>query len=375
MTDSAKRVDGSPTVDAAQCATYTVPTDQPEADGTLAWSSTSLVVVQLSAAGERGLGWSYASKASQAIFEEQLSGVVCGAGAFDIPGIFEAMLRQCRNLGRPGAVSSAVAAADMALYDLKARILGVELADLLGRSRPTTPVYGSGGFTTYDDSTTCRQVEGWLERGISMVKIKIGESWGSAADRDMARVELVRKVIGDSVQLFVDANGGYSRKQAVRIGKRLYEDHGVVWFEEPVSSDDLPGLREVRDMVPIDVAAGEYGYDDSYFSRMIGAGAVDCLQMDATRCGGYTGWLRGAAIAGAASLQVSAHCAPAVHAPVAAAAAHARHIEYFHDHTRIEAMLFDGVPDVVEGVLPAGTGAPGHGYTLREQDAEEYRVG
>jgi L-alanine-DL-glutamate epimerase-like enolase superfamily enzyme len=172
--------------------------------------------------------------------------------------------------------------------------------------------------------------------------------------------------------LYVDANGAYTRKQAVRVGGVLAE-LGVGWFEEPVSSDDLRGLRLVRDAVVCDVTAGEYGYDLPYFARMIAAGAVDCLQIDATRCGGLTEFLRAAALAHAHGLEVSAHCAPHAHAAAAASLPNLRHIEWFHDHVRIESMLFDGALDPTGGAVRPVTGI-GHGLTLRAEEAREFRV-
>jgi L-alanine-DL-glutamate epimerase-like enolase superfamily enzyme len=294
----------------------------------------------------------------------------------DVPGTWEAMVRACRNLGRPGAVSSAISAVDIALWDLKAKLLGIPLVSLFGRCHTAAPVYGSGGFTTYDEGTTVAQLERWVgDWGIPRVKIKIGESWGRALERDLHRVALTRKVVGDSVEVFVDANGGYSRKQAVRMGRRFTGEHDVTWFEEPVSSDDLVGLREVRDQVRADIAAGEYGYDEGYFARMVAAGAVDCLQVDATRCGGYTSWLRAAALAGAHNLDVSAHCAPSLHAPVAVAVPNLRHIEYFHDHYRLDPCLFEGTSEPRRGTLVPNDDGPGHGFALREAQAEQYRVG
>jgi L-alanine-DL-glutamate epimerase-like enolase superfamily enzyme len=236
-----------------------------------------------------GTGWTYAGGGSKAVVEEQLAAVVLGADPMDVPGITEAGIRACRNLGRPGAVSSAISAVDIALWDLKARLLHQPLSALFGRCRADVPIYGSGGFTTYDDATTTAQLELWVgEWEIPRVKIKIGESWGTNPERDLARVKLTRSVVGDAVEIYVDANGGYTRKQAVRMGRRFGDEYGVVWFEEPVSSDDLVGLREVRDHLDLDVAAGEYGYDETYFATMVAAEAVDCLQVDVTRCGGYT---------------------------------------------------------------------------------------
>jgi L-alanine-DL-glutamate epimerase-like enolase superfamily enzyme len=330
--------------------------------------------VLVAAGDSQGLGWTYASDACQSVIEAQLREAILGEDAFDVPAAHEAMVRACRNLGRPGVVASAISAADIALWDLKARLLGVSLSRLFGRCRDDVPLYGSGGFTTYDERTTAAQLEGWVgDSGIPRVKIKIGESWGTRVERDLARVALSRGVIGDGVELYTDANGAYTVKQAVRVGRHLEEDHGVTWFEEPVSSDNLTGLRQVRGRLDLDVAAGEYGYDETYFARMIGAEAVDCLQADVTRCGGYTSWLRVAAIAAAAGMELSGHCAPNLHAPVAAAIPNLRHVEYFHDHSRLDPLLFDGVLVPRAGALWPDLGRPGHGMEL-SAGADAYRV-
>jgi len=356
-------------------AVYEIPTDGPEADGTLAWDATTMVVVEIQAGGAHGLGWTYGSGGAQNVIRQQLARVVCGSDPMAVPGTHEAMVRACRNLGRPGIAASAISAVDIALWDLKARLLGVALSDLFGRCHAEVPVYGSGGFTSYDDKRTCEQLHTWVEDwDIPRVKIKIGESWGTNPYRDRRRVALARRVIGDETELFVDANGAYSRKQAIRMGRRFVEDYGVCWFEEPVSSDDLAGLREIRDQCEADIAAGEYGYDLTYFAPLIESGAVDCVQVDVTRCGGYTEWLAVAQLAAAHGLDTSAHCAPNLHAHVAAAVPRLRHIEYFHDHHRIEQELFDGVLDPTGGALRPDRDHPGHGLSLRADRAERYRV-
>jgi L-alanine-DL-glutamate epimerase-like enolase superfamily enzyme len=356
-------------------AAYEVPTDKPEGDGTLTWSSTVMVVVKVSAGDTEGMAWTYCAGAAKTVVDEKLAGVVEGRDVFDVPAATRDMNRACRNLGQPGIAACAISAVDMALWDLKARLLGVPLAGLLGRAQDDVPVYGSGGFTTYDDPTTRAQLEHWVGTwGLPRVKIKVGESWGRNERRDLHRVALAREVIGDDVELYVDANGGYTRKQAIRLGRQMGERWAVTWFEEPVSSDDLPGLREVRDQCGIDVAAGEYGYSPWYFAPMIAAGAVDCVQADVTRCGGITGWMAVAHLAAANNLQVSGHCAPNLHAHVAIAAPNLRHLEYFHDHVRIEDELFDGVLSPRGGVLEPDMTAPGNGLVFKEADAERYRV-
>jgi L-alanine-DL-glutamate epimerase-like enolase superfamily enzyme len=359
-------VTGDPTVATVSARAHKVPTDSPEADGTLEWDSTTVVCVEIRAADRCGLGWTYTTAGAVGVIDDLLSSAVVGRSAMDPPGANAAMSRAVRNVGRVGVAAAAISAVDVALWDLKARLLELPLATLLGRVHDDVEVYGSGGFTTYDDDQTARQVEGWIEdAGVNRVKIKIGESWGSRIERDLARVGFVRDLIGDR-ELFVDANGGYSIGQAKRIG-RILDDNGVTWFEEPVSSDDLDGLRLLRDQLSADVAAGEYGDCPAYFRRMLSAGAVDCLQIDVTRCGGVTDFMRVASLAAAHGIQVSGHCAPHLHASFAAAVPNLRHVEYFHDHARIEErILFAGAEPPKNGRLAPRAGCAGHGMSLRD---------
>ena len=361
-------------IDALDVSVYTVPTDAPEADGTLSWDSTTMVLVRASAGSVQGIGWTYGPAACARIVTDLLADSVIGQDAMQVGGCFDAMVKAARNAGRPGAVGYAISAVDVALWDLKARLLNLPLHHLLGATRTGVAVYGSGGFTTYDDDQLRSQLSHWAhELTIPRVKIKIGESFGTNPGRDLTRIQQARSIIGDAVELFVDANGGYSRKQAIRVIADA-SDFDVGWFEEPVSSDDLDGLREVRDAVFADVTAGEYGYDLGYFRRMCAAGAVDCLQADVSRCGGITEWLRVAAVAASFNLEVSGHCAPHLHAHVAAATPNLRHLEWFHDHVRIESMFFDGTLDPIGGVITPDSTAVGNGLQLRSSDAERFRT-
>ena len=361
-------------VEQLECRVLTIPTDAREADGTIAWDKTTMVLVTARSGGTTGLGWTYGPAACADIISSLFTPLVVGTDAMSVPGTWREMVRAGRNDTRPGVVGYALGAVDTALWDLKARLLGLSLADLFGRVHDDVPVYGSGGFTTYDDARTTEQLTHWaIEQRIPRVKIKIGESWGSRMDRDIHRIRLARKVIGDDTQLFVDANGGYTIKQAVRLMGDV-ADARVTWFEEPVSSDDLTGLALIRGMIDADVAAGEYGSDVGYFQRMCAAGAVDCLQVDATRAGGYTGWLQAVAVAAGHGLQVSGHCAPHLHAPVAAATPNLRHLEWFHDHVRIESMLFEGTLDPAGGTITPDPSRPGNGLTVREGVAARYET-
>lgn len=362
---------GDPRIERLDAAAYTIPTDSPESDGTLAWDSTTLVVVEATSAGERGVGYTYTDAAAARLCAHRLAGAVRGRSAMDVGAAWYAMRREVRNVGRRGVVASAIAAVDAALWDLKAKLLGLPMVRLLGAVRDGVPVYGSGGFTSYDEARLRAQLSGWVEAGIRRVKIKVGR----APAEDPDRVRAARDAIGGSTELFVDANGAYARKQALAMAERFAE-FGVSWFEEPVPSDDLDGLRLIRDRAPagMEIAAGEYGYDVVDFHRMLEAGAVDVLQADATRCAGITGFIRAAALCEAFGLPLSAHTAPALHLHVCCALAPVRHIEYFHDHVRIEAMLFDGVRPPRGGVLYPDLARPGLGLELKHADARRYRV-
>jgi L-alanine-DL-glutamate epimerase-like enolase superfamily enzyme len=352
---------------------YTVPTEQPEADGTLEWDKTVAVVVMPRLdSGVTGLGFAYGDPAVTTLVRGKLAAVVEGCDVRDTTAAWERMVESIRNLGRPGIASMAIAAIDIALWDTKARALGQPLHRVLGAIRDSVPVYGSGGFTTYSDAQLVEQLEGWVRDGIPRVKMKIGMDRGRSWRRDLERVEKVRAAIGDDAELFVDANGAYDRTQARRLGMQFAGELGVSWFEEPVSSDDLDGLSQLRAELPLDVTAGEYGYHIDYFEQMLRTRAVDVLQADVSRCAGVTEWLRVAAVAAAHQTPFSAHCGPSLHAHVACVPPNLRHIEYFHDHARVDSLLFDGVLHAIDGALHPSD-RPGIGLSLLD-DAERYRT-
>ena len=350
---------------------FRIPTDFPESDGTFQWDSTTLVVVELDAAGASGLGYTYADQATALFVREHLAEVIRGRDAMGIPAAWELMVSSVRNLGHPGIASMAISAVDSALWDLKGKLLGLPLVTMLGSAQESAPIYGSGGFTSYSIDRLREQLRGWVESGIPRVKMKIGRDPAA----DVERVRAARDAIGPDAELFVDANGAYDRKQALAQAA-IFVDSRVTWFEEPVPSDDVEGLRLTRDNGPagMAIAAGEYGYRLLDFRCLLEAGAVDVLQADATRCGGITGFLRTGALCRAFGLPFSAHCAPALHHQVACSLANLRHIEYFHDHARIEGMLFDGAPRPERGALRPDLSRPGLGLEFKRRDAEPYAV-
>lgn len=360
----------APLIEAVEAKGYTIPTDKPESDGTFEWNATSMVVVHVSGGGKRGIGYSYASVAAVPLIRQMLAQRVEGMSALDVTRCWGAMIGAVRNLGDSALCMMAVAAVDAALWDLKAKILDLPLVGLLGSVRDAAPIYGSGGFTSYTPQELAEQLGGWVAEGIPRVKMKIGREPG----KDPQRVALARQSVGPDAELFVDANGGYDRKQALSMAEAMLP-FGVSWFEEPVVYHDLAGLRMLRTQAPADmeIAAGEYGFRVGDFRNMIDRQAVDVLQADATRCG-ITGFLQVADLCEADYLPLSSHCAPALHLHLGCAARPFRHLEYFHDHVRIESMLFDGAVRQQGGMLAPDLSRPGIGIELKESDAARYEM-
>ena len=371
MTDGGRAVHAAP-VDGVDVRAFTIPTSAPrEQDGTTTWSSTTAVVVQVHAGGASGLGWTYGPTACGEVVRAELAPVLEGQRATDVRARWLDMVRELRNAGRPGIGAMAVSAVDIALWDLRGRLLDLSLLDLWGAARDAVPAYGSGGFTNLDEAALVEQLRGWVDQGMDAVKMKVGRH----PDQDVDRVATVRQAVGDDVELMVDANGAYTVRQALD-RSHDFADLGVVWHEEPVSSDDLRGLRNVRRRIApgVEVAAGEYAYDVFHLRDLVHADAVDVLQADVTRIGGFTAFLDGAALARANHVALSTHCAPALSAHVCCAAPSIRHAEWFHDHARLEPMLFDGVTEVRDGLLRPDRSRPGHGISLRH-DADRFAVG
>ncbi len=355
-------------IDRLDVSAYTIPTDEPESDGTLEWDSTTIVLVEVSAGGETGIGYTYCVEAAADVVRSQLAPVVEQADVMDVRSTWDAMAQTLRNAGRPGIGFCALSAVDLALWDLKARLLELPLVDLVGAAHDAVPVYGSGGFCSYTNERLAEQLGGWAADGIPRVKMKVGRE----PKHDAARLDAARAAIGDECELYVDANGAFTAKQALAWAERYARDWGVSWFEEPVSSADAEGLRLVRDRGPagLDIAAGEYAYVPADFRNLVGC--VDCLQADVTRCGGITGLLGASGLASARQLDLSGHCAPSIAVHAFAAVERLRHLEYFHDHVRIESMLFDGVLEPVDGTLRPDRSRPGNGLGFKRAEAERW---
>jgi len=341
---------------------YDVPVAHPpESDGTARWSKTTLVICEI---GD-GLGYTYADRGTAMLLSDVVAKAVEGLSPFDPRRAREAARTALRNHGEGGASAMALSALDLALWDWKAKLLGVSLSKLLGKVRDRVPAYGSGGLTSYSESQLREQLGGWADAGFSAVKMKVGRE----PARDLGRVRAAREAIGRQCELFVDANGAYGVKEALRFA-HAFDELGVTWFEEPVVKTNLDGLRLLRERAPMEIAGGEYGYEQSDFVALMPV--LDVMQADATRCGGITGFLAAHALCEAYDKPLSSHCAPSLHAALGCALPGFRHVEWFVDHVRIEEMLFDGAPKPLRGEL-VPSDAPGLGLVFKKEDAEKYR--
>jgi L-alanine-DL-glutamate epimerase-like enolase superfamily enzyme len=357
-------------VEALSAYALEIPTDAPESDGTAEWTETTIVIVLARVGDLRGVGYSYADPLMADLVQARLAPLVLGTDALSPGTALREMLAAVRNVGRRGMASHAISAVDVALWDLKARLLGLPLVDLLGRARDHIDAYGSGGFTSYGMEQLREQLGGWAAAGMSRVKMKVGR----VPAGDAERVRVAREAIGDGVELFVDANGAYKTPSAALAQAHRFHEHGVTWFEEPVSSDDLAGLAAVRRAAPpgMAIAAGEYAYGPEDHQLLLEREAVDVVQADATRCLGVSGFLAAGALCRAHGRPLSAHTAPSLHTHLGCAVEAAVHVEWFHDHARVERMVFDGAPQPIDGRLAPDAGRPGLGLEPIDEEIQRW---
>jgi L-alanine-DL-glutamate epimerase-like enolase superfamily enzyme len=346
-------------VEGIEAEARTVATDGPESDGTLAWGATTIVLVRVRSGGESGVGYTYADASVAALVEDTLAEAIVGRDALATAECWQAMHAALRNAGQAGAGAMALSAVDLALHDLRGRLLGAPTHRLLGTARDAVAVYASGGFCSWD----LERLRAWCADGAATgrVKIKVGRE----PERDGERLRVAREAARDA-ELMVDANGAYATVAEAAQWSRVFAEAGVGWLEEPLSSDDLDGLRAVREQAPpgLAIAAGEYIWSAFDARRMLEAGAVDVLQLDVTRCGGITGALAVDALAWAHGVPTSLHCAPSASAHAGVAMRTVVHLEHFHDHVRVEDRVFAGAPQPQGGAL-APPDRPGLGLEVR----------
>lgn len=340
---------------------FKIPTKTPESDGTLEWLSTGLVTVELHAQGSTGLGYTYADKSTAEFIVEHGIPHLLKKNVIDHCMLFDELKKNSRNLGNAGISSMALSAMDIALWDLKAKVLNLSIQDLLGHKRKSAPFYGSGLFLNNDMSSIQNQIQHFQKKGIKKFKMKIGDGLAT----DFERIRLIKDLLEEDAELFVDANGFYGHKEAMTLAMSLAE-WNVTWLEEPVSSDDISNMQLLREGFPstVNLVAGEYCYQISDVLRLLKEKAIDIIQFDATRCEGVTGLLRASHLAYAYNIPVSTHCAPLLHGNLGLCIENLYNCEYFYDHVLIEESYFSSQGEYKSGEFLPAPEQKGFGWFL-----------
>ncbi|WP_262413196.1 L-talarate/galactarate dehydratase [Actinacidiphila acidipaludis] len=326
-------------------------------------TEVALLFAEMSTAqGHEGIGFSYAKRAGgpgQYAHAREVAPALIGEDPNDIARLWNKLVWAGASVGRSGLATQAIAALDIALWDMKARRAGLPLAKLLGAHRDSVRCYNtSGGFLHAPVEEVLENATASLERGLGGIKIKVGQPDGAA---DLKRLEAVRTRIGDGVPLMVDANQQWDRPTALRLGRAL-EEFGLTWIEEPLDAYDAEGHAALAEALDTPVATGEMLAGVAEHVALIDARACDIIQPDAPRIGGVTQFLKLAALADHRKLQLAPHFAMEIHLHLAAAYPHEPWVEHFEwleplFHERLE--IRDGRMHLSD--------RPGLGITLTDQ--------
>ncbi len=324
---------------------------------------------------EGASGFSYLSgpRAVRALIHDDISDALIGHDPFNIEALWQDMFWRVRGYGRKGLAFQAISGLDVALWDLKAKALDVPLYRLLGPAHESVPTYGSGGWTHFSIEELVAEQVGYVEAGFRRVKMKVGKDFGMDERGDMARLEAVRKAVGDDVEIYIDANNGYYAKQAIRMSKQ-FEDYGAAWFEEPVLADDIQGLAAISRATTIPVATGEHEYTKYGFKDLISQGGADIVQPDIGRVGGVTEWMKVAHLADAFNLPVAPHAYGVLHLHCAMATPNIKAVEITGPEMERWPVLFEDVPPVIDGQWKPFADRPGLGLAPRSDTMRELAV-
>ena len=324
------------TVRHVQLSTATLPLSTPISDAKVftgrqrPMTEVVFLFAEISTAqGHTGVGFSYSKRAggpAQYAHAKEVAEGLIGEDPNDIARVYDKLLWAGASVGRSGVATQALAAIDVALWDLKAKRAGLPLAKLLGAHRDSVRTYNtSGGFLNASLEEVRDRATRSLEEGIGGIKIKVGLPDSA---EDLRRVAGVREHIGTDVPLMVDANQQWDRATALRMGRRL-EEFDLVWIEEPLDAYDAEGHAQLAAALDTPIATGEMLASVAEHVRLIDARACDIIQPDAPRVGGITQFLRLAALADQRGLGLAPHFAMEIHLHLAAAYPREPWVEHF----------------------------------------------
>ncbi|WP_432542156.1 L-talarate/galactarate dehydratase [Kineococcus sp. SYSU DK002] len=352
-----------------ELSTLTLPLERPISDAKVLTGRqrpmTEIVFLVATVSTEQGLsgtGFSYSKRAggpAQYAHAREVAADVLGEDPNDIAKIYTKLLWSGASVGRSGVATQALAAIDIALYDLKSKRAGLPLAKFLGAHRDSVRTYNtSGGFLHAPLEEVLARADESLAAGIGGIKIKVGQP-----DRreDLRRVTAVREHLGPDVPLMVDANQQWDRTSALRMGRAL-EEFDLVWIEEPLDAYDAVGHADLARALDTPIATGEMLSSVGEHLALVEHRSADVVQPDAPRIGGITPFLRLEALADQAGLDLAPHFAMEIHLHLAAAYPREPWVEHFEWLNP----LFEERLETVEGRMLVPD-RPGLGFTLSEQ--------
>ena len=312
--------------------------------------------------GHHGIGFCYSKRAGGYglyAHAREIAPNLIGEDPNDIARLWDKLVWAGASVGRSGLATQAIAAFDVALWDMKAKRAGLPLAKLLGARRDAVRCYNtSGGFLSTPVEQLVENCEASIAAGIGGLKIKVGQPDPMA---DLTRLDAVRKVVGDRLPLMVDANQQWDRPTAERVGRAL-EEFNLVWIEEPLDAYDVEGHARLAAQLVTPIASGEMLTSVAEHLNLIQHDAVDFIQPDAPRVGGITQFLKIATIAEQKYLKMAPHFAMEIHLHLAAAYAHDTWVEHFDWLDP----LFNEHLEIKDGRMLVSD-RPGLGFTLSDQ--------
>jgi D-arabinonate dehydratase len=308
------------------------------------------------------------------LIHDELGPRVRGLGILEGERIWERLFALSHTSRDRKTLLEAIACVDCAVWDLVGKALGRPVGALLGSYRQRLPIISIGGY--YMEGKTLadigREMEAYRRAGMAGCKFKVG---GLAPERDAERVEAARRAAGPDFVLAVDANRGWSAQDAIRFA-RLVEPLDIRWFEEPCHwYDDAAMMARVRQATRIPITAGQSEITSHGVRRLLDAGAVDLVNVDASECGGVTEWRRAAALCAAAGVEMAHHEESQISRHLLGAVPHGTYAECFADPERdpVWQTMWANRPPITDGILEVGTD-PGFGLVLDDAMIQKYRV-
>jgi D-arabinonate dehydratase len=251
--------------------------------------------------------------------------VVVGKNPLENEAIFNDLFWKFRG-ARKGFAFNVISALDIALWDIKGKVAGMPVYQLLGGRERKIPIYASGGWTSYTTRELVDEAVTAVKAGYKNIKMKVGYDCGHSPKEDIKRVAIVREAVGDNIGIMIDANNVWNAGTAARFIQEV-EQYDLIWFEEPTIADDYEGLAYVRSKCNVPVATGEHEFTRYGARDLVSTHAMDIFQPDICRCGGFTELLKMNAVAQAWNLQLAPHCVDLVHAHFLSAASNGMMLE------------------------------------------------